>query len=551
MIISHNLASLNVINKLKINGTAKSKSLENLSTALRINKAADDAAGLAISEKMRGQIRGLNMAVRNVQDGISLLQTADGAMNEIQSLLQRGRELSVQACNGTLTREDLEKINVEITQINKEVDNIANNTEFNTKKILNCMSGDEDVVNNVLNGLKKGWLEASAKRIEDVYGLAIKSDLGIILEKGTLGGVAADANGTRIRIELADFAPGDGPDGNNPYSGYNDQVIAHELTHSIMFQNMDMSTLPWWFVEGTAEAIKGADSRLFSDLQTNSESDLVNLIDDSFSVESKYYSTAYLAVRYMDAAIRVNSGKRIKDIMDHLKADITNTLDSALVETGAFTGINDFVDSFKANGVSYLKGTLAGYSSYDIDLSNSDTGAIGGLDAGDSLIEFNSQDVIDESAATDTTDGQPLSDYGINVIWPENTDAEPLILQIGANCGQIVSVELPMLTTSNLGLTNINIKGTPSESISIYDTAIDSVSSSRGKLGAMQNRLEHTLNNLSNAAENLTAAESRIRDADMGKEMMSFTKSNILDQATIAMLAQANQFPQAVLQLLK
>ncbi len=202
----------------------------------------------------------MNMAARNVQDGISLIQTADGAMNEIHSILQRGRELSVQACNGTLTQSERKEIGNEINQLTKEIDRIASSTEFNTKKILNFPTYSIDsVTSNVINGLKKGWLEVSAKRIQDIYGLTPKNDLGVILEQGTLGGVLADANGSRIRIELLDFAPSDGESGNNPYSSYfayNDQIVAHELTHSIMMQNMNMSGLPLWFIEGTVRLLQ-------------------------------------------------------------------------------------------------------------------------------------------------------------------------------------------------------------------------------------------------------------------------------------------------------
>lgn len=553
MFITHNLPALNTYNKVTNNSKLKNNSLEKLSSGQRINKAADDAAGLAISEKMRGQIRGLNMAARNVQDGISLIQTADGAMNEVHSILQRGRELSVQACNGTLTQSERKEIGNEINQLTKEIDRIANSTEFNTKKILNFPTYNIDsVTSNVLNGLKTGWLEVSAKRIQDIYGLTPKNDLGVILEQGTLGGVLADANGSRIRIELLDFAPSDGASGNNPYSSYfayNDQIVAHELTHSIMMQNMNMSGLPLWFIEGTAEAIAGADGRLVGDLSGNSAQSIVNQINDPSASGSILYSCGYVAVRYMDASIRIKGGAGIIDVMGRLAAG--DNLDTALASTGAFTDLNDFKLKFVNDGDEYINGTLAGYTGYYINLTNNDAGALGGFDAGVSGSEITREAVIDESTATDTTDGQPLSAYGINVIWPEFNISDPFTLHIGANAGQNMILELPMVTADKLGLSEIDIETKSDKAIGIFDNAISAVSSSRAKLGAAQNRLEYTLNNLNNAEENLTAAESRIRDADMAKEMTAFTKGRILEQAAQSMLAQANNLPQAVLQLLQ
>jgi len=553
MFITHNLSAINTYNKLANNNKAVNSSLEKLSSGLRINRAADDAAGLAISEKMRGQIRGLSMAARNVRDGISLIQTADGAMNEMHSILQRGRELSVQACNGTLTQSERKDIANEINQLTKEIDRIANTTEFNTKKILNYPSYNMDsVTSKVLNGLKTGWLEASAKKIENIYGLTPKNDLKVILEEGTLGGVLADANGSRIRIELVDFAPADGENGTNPYSNYyayNDQIIAHELTHSIMMQNMNMADLPLWFIEGTAEAIAGADGRLAGDLAGNSAQSIVDQINDPTASGSTLYSCGFVAVRFMDATIRLNGGAGIIDVMNSLKAG--NSLDVALAATGAFTGLDNFKAKFVNDGAAYINGTLAGYTSYYINLTNNDAGALGGLDAGVSGTEIPREDVIDESIATDTTDGQPLSAYGINVIWPEFSLSDPFTLHIGANAGQNMIIELPMVTADKLGLSEIDVETKADKAIDIFDNAISTVSSRRSKLGAAQNRLEHTLNNLNNAEENLTAAESRIRDADMAKEMTTYTKNNILAQAAQAMLAQANNLPQAVLQLLQ
>lgn len=550
MIIRSNITALNTSNRLGFNSKNKSASLEKLSSGLRINKAADDAAGLSISEKMKGQIRGLNMAAKNTQDGISLIQTADGALNEVHAILQRGRELSVQACNGVLTDSDREAIDAEIKQLTNEVDRIANTTEFNTKKILNVKSSDP-VAEAVLKGLKSGWLEASASRIDATYGLQLKHDFAIIFEQGALGGVLADANGNRIRIELSDFAPGTGASGDNPYPVYDDRILAHELTHAIMYQNgINTTTVPLWFMEGTAEGIAGADERLQGDL-TSGAAAIVGQMATPVTNSSAFYSMSYTAVRYMDASIKLNGGNGIIDIMNYLEANSGASLDAALSNeaTHTFAGEADFKSKYTTDGEAFINGTLAGYGSYDIDLSNTDVGALGGADAGGSLLTKDT--VVDESTATDTTDGQPLTAYGITVTWPDLPGpTDPFTLQIGANCGQHITIDLPSVTASDLGLSELDILKKADKAIDIYDSAIGAVSTYRSKLGALQNRLEHTLNNLSNAEENLTSAESRIRDTDMAKEMTEFTKQKILEQATMSMLSQANSQPQSVLSLL-
>ncbi|EYE88790.1 flagellin [Fervidicella metallireducens AeB] len=227
MRINNNLNALNSHRMMFINNQDMQKSIEKLSSGLRINKASDDAAGLSISEKMRAQIRGLSQSSRNIQDAISLVQTAEGALNEVHSLLQRGRELSVQASNGTNTSEDKTEIQDEITQILSEIDNIANNTQFNSKFILKNSSAPSDLTSKVIYGLKTGWLEEAAKLIQTYYGLTPSNrDLNVNLytdaEGGTLasvsqmwsvGGSTATLTSLTLNIDLADFKPSEPPDG--------------------------------------------------------------------------------------------------------------------------------------------------------------------------------------------------------------------------------------------------------------------------------------------------------------------------------------------------
>jgi len=362
MRINQNISAMNTYSRLTSANTAKSNSLAKLSSGLRINKAGDDAAGLAISEKMRGQVSGLNQAAKNAQDGISLIQTAEGALNETHSILQRMRELAVQSANDTNTDEDRGEIQKEIDQLRTEIDRIANTTQFNKKTLLN------------------GSLGASVKQnTTDTTVLAV-------------GGVAKVSS-----------------------------TGASEDTYTIT---------------------SGATGKL---TMTNSAGTKTQTIDNV-----------------------------------------------AGAQTLNFT---DFGISIETN------------AAYAQDA------AVGDVDVAGGSLKF----------------------------------------QIGANAGQDMTLTVGEMTSAGLSVDAIDVEtqAGASSAITAIDTAIESVSTERSKLGAVQNRLEHTINNLTATSENLSAAESRIRDVDMAQEMMEFTKNNILSQAATSMLAQANQMPQSVLQLLQ
>lgn len=389
MIINHNIAALNTYNRLSANNAASSKSLEKLSSGLRINRAGDDAAGLAISEKMRGQIRGLDQATRNSQDGISMIQTAEGALTETHSILQRMRELAVQSGNDTNTTNDRAEIQKEITQLTDEIDRIANTTEFNTKKLLN---GDVVGLRDEIKGTVTTQLNTTAN----------------VTVSNT-----ASAKGTNITA-----------------------------TGTIIITRTKDST-----------AVSAADFKIGNP----------NGLGGAASV----------------------------------------TLGAAL--------------------------SVADMGSYSLKLTLLDDLKVG------------------ESVTISVRKFEAA----------KNDASKSLNLQIGANSGQNIMVGINSMKAADIGVRN----GTAALDVSTYEkataavTSIDNatalVSAERSRMGAVQNRLEHTINNLSAASENMTAAESRIRDVDMAKEMMAFQKNNILQQAATSMLAQANQQPQNVLQLLK
>jgi len=391
MRINHNIAALNTHRQLNSASEAQSKSMEKLSSGLRINRAGDDAAGLAISEKMRGQIRGLDMASKNSQDAVSLLQTAEGALNETHDILQRVRELAVQSSNDTNTSTDRGEIQKEIDQLTSEIDRIGNTTEFNTQKLLN---GDRE-------------------------------------------GLSAAAVGTSD------------------------------------IQNNSRGTVA--FTTAAQDAIKTAN------------------ISGTITITKVNDATGVAQYTVSDPA---NSGITLDAL----------TSAAASVQMGAGTAAATYA--------------LSGLSSIGV---------------GESItITINSA----EAAQTDAS--------------------KSLSMQIGANTGQNILVGINDMRAEALGIRNTNgdsldvsTAEKASTAITVINNAIEKVSAERSKIGATQNRLEHTINNLGTSSENLTAAESRVRDVDMAKEMMNQTKNSILSQAAQAMLAQANQQPQGVLQLLR
>ncbi|QNU68522.1 flagellinolysin [Ruminiclostridium herbifermentans] len=548
MRINNNISSINANRSYGINNTNTQKSLTKLSSGLRINSAADDAAGLSISEKMRAQIRGLNRCSNNIQDGISLIQVADGALNEVHSLLQRGRELSIQAANGTLTESDRKMIQEETSHIISDIDRIANHTEFNTLKLLNVPKSSA-VDNQIITALKSALLEQAEARILSEYGLSADGQsLQIILEQTPQPYLAAvsfnlDASGKainqKLHIDVSAFTPATLPNGGTAPI-YNDRIIAHELVHAIMGRTMNFGALPTWFQEGAAEFIHGGDERLYVD--SKGRTDFASVVNELASWENTSidYSAGYGAVRYMHAQIKDKGGIGIKDVMTYLSNNPTSTLDEALASAsnGYYTNLSAFTADFAANGAAFLAG---------LTLTNADTGAIGGYDA-DGGTPLDAESVI---ADTINYTDDPL--LGFSEIWPNLTpnSLSSLQIQSGANTGDVLNITLADIRSTTLGLTDVDVVNQASTAIDSFDSAINSVSHVRANFGALQNRLEKAMSVAENSAENLTSSESRIRDADIAKEMMVFTKNNILAQASSAMIAQANQQPQAILQLLR
>jgi flagellin len=418
--INQNIAAQNAYRNLSVTDNQMSKSLEKLSSGFRINRAADDAAGLSISEGLRAQTGGLKVAVRNAQDAISVVQTSEGALNEVTSMLQRMRDLAVQSNNASLDESAKKAANAEFSQLASEIDRVSETTSFGKSKLLDGSFGMVAQNSSTLNGTSAADL-AQTPPVMAVSGLTTLVDGG----NGT-------TSLTGMTLEVKDKT--------------------------------------------------GADKTL-------------NLADVSL-VDSDNKALSPQAV-----ASQVNSAiaTAVKDAGLDLTVEITAEYDAS---TGDIT--------FLTSGTADFELTVT-----DLNISGASTA---------------------------------------------KTPSTPGAFQIGANSGETLSIGLGKIDSKTLGLSNLDLTKTAAnnggktgaaEAIEALDVAIQSVSDTRAKLGAHQNRFEHTINNLNVAVENLSASESRIRDTDMAQEMVQFTRNQILTQAGTSMLSQANQGAQGVLSLLR
>jgi flagellin len=418
MVVQHNLTAMNSNRMLGLTTSAQAKSSEKLSSGYKINRAADDAAGLSISEKMRKQIRGLTQASSNAQDGISAVQTAEGALNEVQDMLQRMNELAVKAANGTMSESDRSNVQSEIDQLVTEIDRVSTTTKFNETYLL---KGN--------NGGSVGYLtyETAAANLTD----------------NAFGTLNATTGTTSIALEVKNA---DGDIQNATDTKYTGKSVTIDGTTYIYVASTSLD----------AGAAAGATKLTVSEAVKE-----LNKEDDT---------KAFVSMDEMMAAIKSQYGEDIKDINSYINDDGDVALK---VET--FADLNDAVD---------------------------------------------------------------------------------LSLHVGADSSSDnrITMNIAQMSARGLGVNGIKVSGeTADNATKAIDTVADAlskVSAQRSALGAIQNRLEHTIKNLDNVVENTTSAESQIRDTDMATEMVTYSNNNILAQAGQAMLAQANQTNQGVLSLL-
>lgn len=554
--VNTNIASSFTRRQLESNSTALATSLQRLSTGQRINSAKDDAAGLQISNRLTSQVRGLNVATRNANDGISLLQVAEGALQSVTDSLQRIRALGLQAMNGSNGVSERKALDQEAQQLLQEINRINETTTFAGKKVFDQGSfsvlGDLDQ-RAVLNALKGFWISEGEQRVFDAFGLkANGAELEITLSDDPSSSTLASVSGSVgaggkvfdqvLNVNMAFFDAESLPNGGGAPM-YTDRVIAHEMAHAVMGRTMNFAGLPSWFVEGTAEAVHGADERLSGDTAggTNTAAILAAYNADDVSA-SAGYSGGYAAVRYMHDEIKAAGGKGIKDIMGYLSANAGSTLDQALTNasSGAFASLADFDTQFNNDAATYVA---------SLDLSNTDTGAIGGFDADGGTV------VSAESVLSNQGTGLPGS-QGFTLVEPELFNENGVggnmltQFQIGAEAYETLQIGLSSFSADALALSRVDLTTTPGLTVMDIDDALAYVDRQRGYMGAIQNRLEATIANLQTIAENASASRSRILDTDFAEETSQMVSRQIVQQAAQSVLAQANQRPQAVLTLL-
>ncbi len=476
MVVQHNLTAMNSNRMLGITTGTQAKSTEKLSSGYKINRAADDAAGLSISEKMRKQIRGLTQASSNAQDGISAVQTAEGALNEVQDMLQRMNELAVKAANGTNSEDDRSYIQNEIDQLTTEIDRVAETTKFNEAYLL--------------KGDKTAATKYTYKYAED----------------------AATAAATVV------FAA-DATTGATPAMAFGTPTTAAEKKSQNDFAD---------FLKKTGVTVTGTDST--GAAGTTADTTTITISNSRWSIAT-----------------------------DGTVTDTTNNVVvGKLTATAGKVGTSVITASTTGGSAATLKGDSAKY--YDKDGNGIPENAL------DSYFTSSGTTADGDLATTVRTDAKKLYDAVGNVVTPDPKAVVAkddlvgdltLTLHVGADAtsNNQISLSLKAMSAKGLGVNGLKVDGTDdTNALSAIETikeAIQKVSTQRSALGAVQNRLEHTINNLDNVVENTTSAESQIRDTDMATEMVKYSNNNILAQAGQAMLAQSNQANQGVLSLLQ
>lgn len=538
MVVQHNLNAINANNKMNINVSGTKKATEKLSSGYQINRAGDNAAGLAISEKMRSQIRGLSQATKNANDGISLIQTAEGGLNETHSILQRMRELAVQSANGTYQDDtDREAIQLEVDALKSEIDRIASSTEYNGMKLLDGSLGGSSAVTEF--GAKYGVVAAEGNGLD---GAILTSNFGgvsvTVDDKASgKGGENAvwDATGKTLTLNLV---------AGETYSQKQiDDIVANATqTKAATGAPADIGlTLKNGVYTATAADTTGVT--LAGTRSSSTATDVKALTGDTKSTGlgsadsiqfiANTYGTSFdtkMAAK-ITVATDVAPGKESVTVTKAATANAAAEIKLSLATGKTYTE-DDIADILKAAG-------------YDYSVKLTDSQSPDGDK--DGKILFNVKDATGIDVAI--TDGQGV---GKDVV---PTTGKGLTFQIGANGveDQRVTLNVNDMSSSAIGVASADVstQDAANKAIDMVDAAVKTVSMQRAGLGALQNRLEYTVNNLTTTNENLTAAESQIRDTDMATEMINYTKNNILQQASQAMLAQANQQPQAILQLLQ
>lgn len=510
MVVQHNMQAINANRQLNITTGQQAKSTEKLSSGYKINRAADDAAGLSISEKMRKQIRGLDRASTNAQDGVSAIQTAEGALNEVQSMLQRMNELAVQSSNGTNSETDRDAIQSEINALTTEIDRVAETTKFNETYLL---KGDKAAPKKLSYTYKAITADKAAQA-------SFKADSATnMTAKVTFEGTAASASQNAVAKALRD-------------SGI---TITRSLSYVSTSQGAN---------SGAASVITSYKVELTGDVANNYDIIAISAVKSEAATQ-----VGTSTIKTAQFEIRDKSGNKI--------ATISVSGGDTMVSTVSSTNQNKTVSAtICASNAKAAERTNERYAYYDKDGNKISQNALNRY--------FSQADGIKESFKVNAGAPAVYDAVGNKVTLNEEHVAAnrnlnagiTLSLQVGADTSREnkISVNIDSMSSKNLGVNGLKVDGSDSassdEAVNIIKEALQKVSDQRSTLGAAQNRLEHTIDNLDNIVENTTSSESRIRDTDIADEMVRYSKSNILAQAGQSMLAQANQSTQGALSLL-
>ena len=493
MVVQHNLTAMNSNRMLGVTTKTQAKSTEKLSSGYKINRAADDAAGLSISEKMRKQIRGLTQASSNAQDGISAVQTAEGALNEVQDMLQRMNELAVKSANGTNSETDRDYIQNEIDQLTTEIDRVSETTKFNETYLL---KGDQN----------------ATKDYTYTYNTATGKAAEVKLP------TTDSNNGNKLTVTF-DPATASGEAQNEVAKLIRDQGF------SVTSSSEKNATDPAKFDNSITLKLNGTEK---------------------YKVVEQTAGSVY--------EIQDNTGKKIASI----NLTVNNGGTVGVGQTDKFTKVGTETITASSATAGYGNGETMKY--YDKDGNGIPENAL------DSYFTSSTNAAGTTITTSARSDAKNVYDALGNKLTPDSTlvtakqdltGALSLTLHVGADAtsNNQISVNLDAMSAKGLGVNGLKVDGADDtnarDAIETIKEAIQKVSTQRSALGAVQNRLEHTINNLDNVVENTTSAESQIRDTDMATEMVKYSNNNILSQAGQAMLAQANQSNEGVLSLLQ
>ena len=559
MRIQHNIMAMNAYRNYNINTSALSKNLEKLSSGYKINRAGDDAAGLAISEKMRAQITGLNAAQKNVKDGISLVKTAEGAMQEIQDMLNRMDYLATQSANGTYQNEvDREALQDEVNALLSEIDRIADSANFNGIKLLN--GEQEGAATDASAALTNA---VTVTKINDHKEAEASQKMEFTLDLSSLKVQNTSTADQAVTITFNGMT-------------FTATVSAGE---TLTADKLSFGTATQVSIGGATFNVTVSGSKLIFKQDKDPTTSAITINGPTVTVAGADMSSNY------GESIKVHVDKRpiAGGLTQQAQGSFTLTAD--MVKDGSQIKIGDQTYTFKVGPDSKVSGKNV------VDLSKLKPGADGNLSADDLkkaaaelsgaangkgmfiVTNDNNSNTISITERVDSDAYKKWDLEGANstgaadatwkdvVSWASKEDIAAaassgggLTLQIGddAESYNRLTISIKSMKTDSLGVDGLSIAN-PDDAAAAIQTvkdAINTVSAVRGELGAYQNRLEHTQNNLSVMAENIQDAESTIRDTDVAEEMMSYVKNNILVQSAQAMLAQANQVPQGVLQLL-